>query len=160
MQIPAVYYQHGGLPCSELRSRLSAEACLLLGDCWWQGVCQQLCGHRLPYFLLHCCQPALAVHSYIGKVARCGRIFAGERGQLPQQQGTQPPQSHQRTEDDLRVVRLESPAHTGGGSSAECSHAGLRPRALDVVTPVQRLPVGAFAMAGARDGGCSNGSLG
>lgn len=79
---------------------------------------------------------------------------------FPSNRGLSHPRVIKRAEDDLRVVRLESPAHTGGGSSAECSHAGLSPRALDVVTPVQRLPVGAFAMAGARDGGCSNGSLG
>lgn len=61
------------------------------------------------------------------------------------------------------MVRLECPEHPGGEggnlNSAECSHAGLSPVTLDVVTIVQELLLGASAMAGAWGRGAAGGAL-
>lgn len=47
------------------------------------------------------------------------------------------------------MVRMGSPAGTGGGNSVVCSHVGLSPRPLDIVPTVEGLlPLGASAIAG------------
>lgn len=57
---------------------------------------------------------------------------------LPQQWGTPVSQSHLSVED-LCTARLGSPAGTGEGNSVTCTHVGLSPGPLDVVTTVQGL---------------------